>query len=411
MKWAQKLLTDEEVDKRVSVLQKHINIRSFPAGFSRFQQHTGREERELQRSFVGIIAGHPRISENIMKAFRSLLDYIYIAQYDSQSTATLQLLRDNIRKFHRNKGYLSCAGIRDGSRMKGSFKIPKLELLHNPPRQIPHLGSAPQFSADYTERLHIDNAKIPYKQTNRRDHDEQICRWLDRRDKMNLFSSFIDWEKCGDATDEEDIDGAARAVGDDDSNYRSDSDSYSENGEIDNDSDTASTDSPSTPDPSSLVAQQVRLRQLHRFQALILESGKYIPKPAKDKFADLKPNSARTVIKNDTTVFALTARITHRKKSIADVSRIYRLPGLLDAILSFYGCQEVFRLPFNVLDCWDRVRMQLRMFQDHNVAAPPSTVTAIPPSDKLLFGLCNFVLVRDRQDCWFRGIQSGGTST
>ncbi len=166
MKWAQTLLTAEELDKRISVLQKHIGFRTFPIGFSRFIQHTGREERDLQRSFMAVIAGHPKISENILRAFRSLLDYIYIAQYDSQSTETLKLLRKHLRQFHRNKVYLSRAGICDGSRMKGKYKIPKLELLHNPPRQIPYIGSAPQFSADYMERLHIDNAKIPYKQTN-----------------------------------------------------------------------------------------------------------------------------------------------------------------------------------------------------------------------------------------------------
>lgn len=166
MKWARFLLTDEEVDRRVSVLQKRVGFRTFDDGFTRYQQHTGREERDLQRSFVAVIAGHPKVSENIIKAFCGLLDYIYIAQYESQSTETLKLLREGLRRFHRNKGYLSRAGVRKGPRTKGKFKIPKLEMLHQAPRIIKEVGSADQFTADYTERLHIDMAKVPYNATN-----------------------------------------------------------------------------------------------------------------------------------------------------------------------------------------------------------------------------------------------------
>ncbi len=193
--------------------------------------------------------------------------------------------------------------------MKGKYKIPKLELLHNPPRQIPYIGSAPQFSADYTERLHIDNVKIPYKQTNRRDHEGQVCRWLDRRDKMHLFSVFIDWEKCAAKMDEEDREGALNVMDDDD--YRSNDDFCSRNGEVDDDDTSISTNHPSTPDLTSFIAHQKRSCQLKQFQAMIRESGKYIPTPAKNKIANPKPNSAHTVIKNETTTFALTARITY----------------------------------------------------------------------------------------------------
>ncbi|KLO14575.1 hypothetical protein SCHPADRAFT_826246 [Schizopora paradoxa] len=191
MEWARELLNDDELDKRISVLQHRIGFRSFANGFTRFKQHTGREERDLQRSFVAIIAGHPRITPNVLRAFRSLLDYIYIAQYDSQSTETLRLLRSSLRSFHRNKGYISRTGVRDGIRKKGKFKIRKLETFHHTPRIIQEVGSAPQFSTDHSEHLHIDNAKVPYRKTNHKDYEEQICRILDRRDKMALFSMFI----------------------------------------------------------------------------------------------------------------------------------------------------------------------------------------------------------------------------
>ncbi|KLO04383.1 hypothetical protein SCHPADRAFT_836422 [Schizopora paradoxa] len=343
MEWARKLLTDKELDKRVTVLQRRIGFRTFLNGFTRFKQHTGREERDLQRAFIAIIAGHPTITPNVIRAFRGLLDYIYTAQYDTQSTETLKFLRKCLRTFHRNKGYISRTGVRDGSRMKGKFKIPKLELLHQAPRIIKEIGSAPQFSTDYSEHLHIGNAKVPYTKTNRKEYEGQICRYLDRRDKMDFFE---------------------------------------------------------------IATHQNRLRQLRLFKEFMAKTGKYMPKPDIDYFTPLPPNSARTLLRNDTTAFGLTARITYRKRTIDAVSEIYHLPHLLGAILSFYGVRDLHELPFGEIDCWDKVRIQLHKCQDQNTIVPPYTVAAFAPSDALPFGFCNFVLVKLPIDHPYRGIQS-----
>ncbi|KLO05267.1 hypothetical protein SCHPADRAFT_839614 [Schizopora paradoxa] len=361
MKWARHFLDDKEMDRRISVLQRRIGFRTFPTGFTRFTQHTGRENRDLQRSFIGIIAGHPKITDNIMKAFRGLMDYIYIAQYDSQSTETLRLLRESLKKFHRNKGYISRTGIRDGTRTKGKFNIRKLETFHQTPRIIREIGSAPQFSTDYTERFHIDFAKDLYKMTNRKEWEGQMCRILDRFDKIALFSMALDWKLSAAASDSELSNGGSSG--------------------------------------------------LKRFHARITHLGKYLPKPEKDSFTEvLKPTSTRVIAKSATTAFALTARISFRKKTIAEVSGIYRLPALLDTILSFYNCEVDHQLAFDTIDCWDRVRVQLHLHHDETAIADPYKVAAIPPSDLLPFGLCNFVLVVDRRGLQYRGIQCNGNS-
>ncbi len=80
---------------------------------------------------------------------------------------------------------------------------------------------------------------------------------------MHLFSVFIDWEKCAAKMDEEDRDGALNVMDDDD--YRSNNDFCSRNGEVDDDDSSISTDHPSTPDPTSFIAHQKRLRQLKQF--------------------------------------------------------------------------------------------------------------------------------------------------
>ena len=49
-------------------------------------------------------------------------------------------------------------------------------------------------------------------------------------------------------------------------------------------------------------------------------------------------------------------------------------------------------LPFELIDCWDRVRIQLRANHDNSVL-PQETVVASPPSSSFPGGLSNFVLV------------------
>ncbi|KLO05546.1 hypothetical protein SCHPADRAFT_839244, partial [Schizopora paradoxa] len=370
MDWARNLIEDHEIDKRISVLQRRIGFRTFPTGFTRFKQHTGREERDLQRSFVAIIAGHPQISENIMKAFRGLLDYIYIAQYDSQSTEMLKLLRESLRRFHRNKGYLSRAGIRDGSRQKGRFNIPKLETFHHTPRIIRQVGSAPQFSTDSSEHLHIDGAKDPYKKTNRRNHEEQICRILDRAERILVFNLIVDWVTCK----------------------------------------TAKIPMTFFTNPSSVAAHQNRQERLKRFHAMISKEEKYLPRSPTNLFAEDPTQTTKIILKNATTAFSLTARIGFRKRTVKDISDIYHLPALLNSILSFYNVQAAHQLSFTTLDCWQKARIQLHTAQDPKLVAEPYTVAALSPTASLPFGLCNFVLVKQPGDLLYRGIQSGGRS-
>lgn len=201
VKWARKLLGDAELDRRISVLQKRVGFRHFKNGFTRFRQHTGCEQRDIERVFVAILQGHRKITPGVMVAFRSIMDFIYIAQHNCQSTASLTSLKSALRKFHNNKASLSNAGVRDGVRTKGLFNIPKLELMHHVARIIQQLGAASQYTSDQTERLHIANVKIPFEKSNKKDHTPQMCRFLDREAKVSLFSIYVEWMSTGTANE------------------------------------------------------------------------------------------------------------------------------------------------------------------------------------------------------------------
>ncbi len=59
------------------------------------------------------------------------------------------------------------------------------------------------------------------------------------------------------------------------------------------------------------------------------------PKPPRDAFQDHPAHSPR----NDTTAFVLTDRITHGNARVGQITRIYNLPKLRNAVLDYYEQQ------------------------------------------------------------------------
>ncbi len=354
MKWLRKLMGDLEVDRRISSLQKWIGKRHFVNGFTRYKQHTGREQRDLQSFFIGIMNGHRTLKPEIIKAFRGLLDFIYIGQYESHSTTTLKYLNKALNTFHANKYDLSRAGARNGKRRnwfgRGEFFIPKLERLQHAVRLIKLCGSAPQFSTEFVERCHITMAKHPYRASNHEDYPEQMCRSRDREEKIVLFDQYLDWYSL---------------------NHRSRS-------------------------RSSTTAKTSTVGAVDSRKAIFLEfSKKQLPQPTVSFF------DKKGVSQNDTTAFILTKRITRKGLSLPDASELYDLPRLRYDLYK----PPTPPLPFDQIDVWDRVRLQLRATQSEKALLSPETVLALPPSKEMPLGHCNFVLVKNPPESSHAGIR------
>ena len=66
LKWAKKLVGSEELDRRLRVLQPIVGVRHFSKGLRNLSQWTGREDRELQRFLVAVIAGTPKVDSKSM---------------------------------------------------------------------------------------------------------------------------------------------------------------------------------------------------------------------------------------------------------------------------------------------------------------------------------------------------------
>ncbi|KAJ7913836.1 hypothetical protein B0H13DRAFT_1873578 [Mycena leptocephala] len=137
---------------------------------SSFSQRTRRVHKEMQRVFLGVLAG--AVSAKVLTVVKALIDFIYYAQLQSHTTRTLDALQTALDTFHTNKQVFVDLDIRE------HFNIPKIHSLQHYVDGIRHLGSVDGYNTESPERLHIDFAKRAYRESNRCDYTEQMALWL-----------------------------------------------------------------------------------------------------------------------------------------------------------------------------------------------------------------------------------------
>ena len=75
----------------------------------------------MERVFVGLLSS--AAEDNLLMTVRSLLDFIYYAQFQQHTDKTLMAMQDSLSLFHVNKGVLIELRIRE------HFNVPKIHSL------------------------------------------------------------------------------------------------------------------------------------------------------------------------------------------------------------------------------------------------------------------------------------------
>ena len=189
--WLRAACGDSVIDERVRQLPPNHSIRIFNKGITSLSRVSGTEHRQISSFLLGILIdvhlpdGASPIP--LIRVTRSILDFLYLAQYPIHTSETLVTLEHVLDGFHNNKYILEILGIRN------DFNIPKLHFLIHYPQAIKLFGTTDNYNTEATERLHIDFAKDAYQATNHKDEFVQMTKWLERREKIMLHANYLMW--------------------------------------------------------------------------------------------------------------------------------------------------------------------------------------------------------------------------
>ncbi|KAF7336496.1 hypothetical protein MSAN_02304300 [Mycena sanguinolenta] len=180
---------EAEVDRRFRAMTFHPSLRHFKKGISLTTQWTGREHKNMEKVFLGVLAG--ATDSRVQLAARGALDFIYYAHFETHCDESLTELDNAWKAFHDNKDVFIDLDIRK------HFNISKLHKLKHYVDSIRSRGTADGFNSEGTERLHIDLAKVGYNASNRREYTRQMTLWLRRQERVHKFGSYLQWAVPG----------------------------------------------------------------------------------------------------------------------------------------------------------------------------------------------------------------------
>ena len=182
--WCQILLTEKELDARVRALPPSFGVRHFKNGFSILSQISGPERKHMARILLGCLVG--KVSGKILSTFRSLLDFLYLAQYKAHDDDTLAYMGEALQTWHKNKHLIIDLGLHP------TLNIPKFHSLLHYVQSIKFFGTTDNYNTEMFERFHIDFAKEGWRASNHRDAFPQMIKWLTRREKISQFDNYLD---------------------------------------------------------------------------------------------------------------------------------------------------------------------------------------------------------------------------
>jgi len=86
--WCSQIIGEATLDAQFQAMMSYSGLCHFKKGISSCKQWTGSDHKELQRVFLGVVAG--LLDECALIAVHGILDFTYYAQYQSHIATTLK---------------------------------------------------------------------------------------------------------------------------------------------------------------------------------------------------------------------------------------------------------------------------------------------------------------------------------
>jgi len=179
----------EELDRRIRTLPPAYGLRHFKNGISALSQISGSECKNMAKILLGCLVG--ALPKKGLLAVKSILDFIYLAQYSTYDNITLGYMEDALQAWETNRSFFIQTGIRE------DFNIPKFHSLLHYMESIKLFGTTDNYNTEMFERLHIDFAKHGWRTSNFCDEFPQMVSWLSWQEKITSFDTYILYAEKG----------------------------------------------------------------------------------------------------------------------------------------------------------------------------------------------------------------------
>ena len=183
LSWCSRAMAPEELDRRIRTLPRAHGLRHFKNGISALSQISGSERKNMAKILLGCLVG--ALPKKGLAAVRSVLDFIYLAQYSTHDKITLGYMEDALQTWEKNRSFFIQTGIRE------NFNIPKFHSLLHYVEAIKLFGTTDNYNTEMFERLHIDFTKRGWRASNFRDEFPQMISWLSRQEKIASFDAYV----------------------------------------------------------------------------------------------------------------------------------------------------------------------------------------------------------------------------
>lgn len=141
--WCTDIIGKDALDAWFKSMTSYPGLCHFQKGISKRKQWTGADYRELQRVFLGVIAGG--VENRVIAAVQAVLDFVYYTQFQSHTEKTLSHMQAALTSFHANKDVFIELGVRE------HFNIPKIHSMIHYAESIRLFGSADGFNTELPE--------------------------------------------------------------------------------------------------------------------------------------------------------------------------------------------------------------------------------------------------------------------